>query len=115
MMPALAVPAAETRLRVTDEKRFDADVASAPLVLVKFTGEWCPPCRALQPTLEAIARDRADLVVLSVDVDSEQAVAERYGVRSLPTLIAFRQGKPAGQLVGNQPRRAIEKLLGGSP
>ncbi len=101
------------RLRVTDDVHFDADVASAPLVLVKFGGTWCPPCRALEPTLDALVRDRADVTVLSVDVDTEQAVSQRFGVRSIPTMILFRQGKPAGQLVGNQPRASIEKLLRG--
>ncbi|MBL9039525.1 MAG: thioredoxin family protein [Archangium sp.] len=99
------------QLRTTDDASFDADLGSARLVLVKFTGTWCPPCKALQPTLDAVARDRRDLVVLSVDVDASQQVAQRYGVRAVPTLIAFRDGKPFGQLVGNQPRSTIDKLL----
>lgn len=100
------------RIRHTDTQHFDADLGSAPTVLVKFTGTWCPPCRALQPTLEAVARARTDLVVLEVDVDAETPVAERFGVRAVPTLIAFRHGKPVGQLVGNQSRARIETLIG---
>ena len=97
--------------RRTDEATFAADVAAAPLVLVKFAGTWCPPCRALQPTLDAIVRDRRDLVILSVDVDDNQSLAQRYEVRSVPTLVAFRDGRPIGRLVGNQPRARIEDLL----
>jgi thioredoxin 1 len=97
--------------RRTDDASFDADVAAAPLVLVKFAGTWCPPCRALQPTLDAIARDRDDVLVLSVDVDDSQALAQKFGVRSVPTLVAFRDGRAIGQLVGNQPRARIEALL----
>lgn len=98
-------------IRNTDETRFDADVASAPEVIVKFTGTWCPPCKLLQPTLESIVRDRAELLVLSVNVDDEQNLAQRYGVRAIPTMISFRNGKPSGQLVGNQSRTTIEKML----
>ncbi len=98
--------------RTTDDVTFDADLRGAPLVLVKFAGTWCPPCRALEPTLDAVARDRAGLMVLSVDVDEQQALAQRFGVLAVPTLIAFRDGRPIGQLVGNASRTAIEKLLG---
>lgn len=97
--------------RRTDDASFARDVAAAPLVLVKFAGTWCPPCRALQPTLDALARDRADLLVLSVDVDDNQTLAQEYEVRSVPTLVAFRGGRPIGRLVGNQPRARIEALL----
>jgi thioredoxin len=97
--------------RHSDDASFAADIAAAPVVLVKFAGTWCPPCRALQPTLDAIARDRQDLLVFAVDVDESQALAQRFGVRSIPTLVAFRDGRPIGQLVGNQPRARIEALL----
>jgi thioredoxin 1 len=98
--------------RHTDEASFATDVA-AGLVLVKFTGAWCPPCRALQPTLDAIARDRSDLTVLDVDVDASQTLAEKFGVRTIPTLLAFRDGQAIGKLVGNVPRAQIEGLLRG--
>ncbi len=45
-------------VRPTDDSKFDADVSSSPLVLVKFTGQWCPPCRALEPVLEKLSRKR---------------------------------------------------------
>jgi thioredoxin 1 len=99
------------RQRDTDDAHFDADLESAPLVLVKFTGTWCPPCRAMQPTIDALAEERTDLLVLSIDVDEHQLVAQRLGVRSVPTLIAFRNGRPIGSLVGHAPRTAIDKLL----
>jgi thioredoxin 1 len=58
-------------------------------------------------------KDRQDLLVLSVDVDEQQALAQRFGVLSVPTMIAFKSGRPVGQLVGNASRSTIEKLLGG--
>ena len=108
-MNALTQPLAA--IRDTDEQHFDADVSSAPLVLVKFTGTWCPPCQAIQPVLEALARVRKDLTVLEIDVDAHQALAQRFGVRSIPTLIAFRDGKPFAQRVGSQSRAALDKML----
>jgi thioredoxin 1 len=98
-------------LRDTDDAHFDADVRSAPLVLVKFTAGWCPPCKAMQPAVEALAADRKDLLVLSVDVDSEQQVAQRYGVRAVPTLMTFKDGKPVSQRVGGQSRAGLDAML----
>jgi thioredoxin 1 len=98
-------------LRETDDARFDVDLASAPLVLVKFGAVWCPPCRLLDPVVEQLAEERTDLLVLSVDVDDAQAVSQRFGIRSVPSVIAFRGGKPIGQLVGYVPRAALDKLL----
>lgn len=98
-------------VRPTDDSKFDADVSSSPLVLVKFTGQWCPPCRALEPVLEKLSEERRDVLVLSVDVDENQQVSQRFGVRSVPTLIAFKKGRPSGQLVGAMPRRMIDALL----
>lgn len=114
MQPSLALAAAAPapQCRPTDDARFDTDVRAAGLALVKFTGRWCPPCKAIQPTLDAIAAAHPSLTVLTLDVDEQQQVAQRYGVRSVPTLIAFRQGRPVGQLVGNLPREKIERLLG---
>lgn len=100
-----------SRLRDTDDAKFHEDLKSAPLVLVKFAGAWCPPCRAMQPTIEALVNERPELLVLSVDVDSEQRVAQHYGVRAVPTLIAFRNGRPIGQLVGLATRTMLDKLL----
>lgn len=102
-----------SRIARVTEASFDDIVSSAPQVLVKFTAAWCPPCHALSPTLEAIAATRAGLVVVEVDADEEQGLGARFGVRGLPTLVVFRDGRPTGQLVGNQPRAKIEALLGG--
>ncbi len=99
--------------RATTDDRFDADIASAALVLVKLTGAWCPPCKALQPTLDALVRDRPELLLLSLDVDDHQRVAQRFGIRGVPTLLAFRDGSLIGRLMGNQPRARIDRLLEG--
>lgn len=81
-------------------------------VVVDFTAEWCAPCRVLAPVLDALAREReGEVKVVRVDVDASQATAERFGIRSMPTLLFFRDGKVVQQLVGAVPRRRIDEVL----
>lgn len=100
-----------TALASTRDARFDDDVTSAPTVLVAFSGGWCPPCRQLEPTLARLAAERDDVKVLELDVDVNQATAQRYLVRALPTLVLFRGGRVVGQRVGNQSRRQLDGWL----
>lgn len=81
-------------------------------VLVDFWAAWCAPCRALAPLLEQLEeRHRGRLRVVKVDTDAESDLAARYGVRSLPTLLLFRDGGPVQQVVGAQPLAALERLV----
>lgn len=98
-------------LASTHDARFDVDVNAAPTVLVAFSGRWCPPCRLLEPTLAQLAAQRADVTVLELDVDENQATAQRYLVRAVPTLFLFRGGRVVGQRVGNQSRRQLDAWL----
>jgi thioredoxin 1 len=99
------------RLRPTDSKRFDADVRSAPRVLLKFTGQWCGPCKALAPTLAAIAKERPTITVLELDADNCPEIAARFGVRVLPTLVLFADGGERARIIGNQRKSAILAVL----
>jgi thioredoxin len=96
------------------EANFDEVVlGSDKAVLVDFWAEWCGPCHAVSPVLDTIAEEHADeLELVKVNIDEEQALASRYGVMSIPTMILFRGGEPAAAVVGAQPKTAIERALG---
>lgn len=89
-------------------QNFDKEVLlSDKPVLVDFWAAWCGPCRMLAPTIDEIAAERSDVKVCKVNVDNEEELAVRFGIMSIPTLLAFRDGQPIDQLLGVQPKQAI--------
>jgi thioredoxin 1 len=93
---------------------FESEVLrSEKPVIVDFWAEWCGPCHAVSPVLERIAEERADdLRVVKVNIDEEPALAQRYGVMSIPTIVLFKDGEPAAAAVGAQPKQMLERSLG---
>ena len=97
---------------VTDAT-FEADVLRAPgLVLVDFWAEWCAPCRTISPALEEIGEELGErLTVAKVNVDDNPDTATRYGIRSIPTLMLFRDGQVAATRVGVAPKSAMRAWI----
>lgn len=92
----------KTELPNVTERDFDDVVLGSKVpVLVDFTARWCPPCRTIEPILESIATQHADkLRVVRVDADACAALAARYRVRALPTVIAFGGGQEHNRHTG---------------
>lgn len=80
-------------------------------VLVDFFATWCPPCKMLTPELEKLAAEKDDLPIIKVDVDLFPAIAGRYGVQSIPTLILHQDGKEIDRHLGYLPLAHLRRLI----
>ena len=98
---------------ILSDTTFDEEInASTEPVLVDFWAEWCGPCKMIAPILDEIAEEQAGkLKVAKLNVDEAPAVAQRFEVMSIPTMIVFQDGKPAKRLVGAKPKAALVKDL----
>lgn len=106
---------ADSTLQAVTEANFQAEVIEASKnqpVMVDFWADWCRPCHMLTPTVEQIARENAGkLKVVKVNVDENQSAAGKFNIRGIPTLLVFKGGQVADQIVGAVPKEQIEKVI----
>ena len=92
---------------VTDQTFEQEVLKSGTPVLVDFWATWCGPCRMVAPVLEEIASEKDNVRVAKLDVDANPITAGRFGVRAIPTMILFKDGKEAQRLVGYMPKERV--------
>ncbi|MGC5781291.1 thioredoxin [Methylobacterium sp. NFXW15] len=99
-------------VKVTDAS-FEQDVLkSAEPVVVDFWAEWCGPCRQIGPALEEIATDlQGKVKIAKVNVDENPQIAQQYGIRSIPTLLLFKNGERVDQKVGAAPKGDLSRWI----
>ncbi len=91
---------------------FEEEILDAQqTVILDFWAEWCGPCMMLAPVLHEVAEENADITVGKVNVDEEPALAQAYGISSIPTLVVIKNGKEVKRSVGVIPKAKIEELV----
>ena len=99
-------------LKFSDQNFEQEVLKSEKPVLVDFWAEWCAPCRMIAPAVEAVAGEYADRAkVGKLNVDENQSVTSRYNIRSIPTLLVFKNGEIKEQLVGATSKDTLARLL----
>ena len=97
----------------TKDVDFNNDVlTSSKLTLVDFWAEWCGPCKQIGPILEEIAEEKIDILkVVKLNIDENQQIPQKYGVRGIPTLMLFKDGKLVDSKVGSMPKSSLTEWI----
>lgn len=97
----------------TSDATFEADVLKSDLpVLLDFWAEWCSPCKAIAPILDQLAEEYGGRVrIAKLNIDDNRSTPLKYGVRGIPTLILFKDGKQVAQKVGAMPKSALKAWI----
>ncbi len=103
-----------SEIMITSENFDRTVIQSEKTVLIDFWAGWCGPCRMLAPIIDEVAEEYADTVTVGkINVDEQPQLAAAFGVESIPTLIAFKNGVPLGALVGLQTKESVIDLITG--
>lgn len=104
---------ASEKVKETSDGNFENDVIkNSKPVLVDFWAEWCAPCKALSPIIDEIAQEYdGKIEVFKVDIDSNPQTPSQFGVRGIPTVIAFKNGQVVDQVVGAVPKTELQRII----
>jgi thioredoxin 1 len=109
---ATRTPRSTGKVEHVGESDFESTVlGSSEPVLVDFYADWCGPCRKLAPVLDRVARDTPSAKVVKVNIDHNPGLARTYGVRSIPTLLVFKDGQPVARRQGWNDQDSLQSLL----
>ena len=98
-------------IQVTD-KTFDQIIGAHSAVVIDFWAQWCPPCHVIAPIIEELARDYAGKVVFGkLDVNENKAIALKYGITAIPTLLLFKNGNLVDQVLGAVSKQHLEEKI----
>lgn len=98
-------------MRIVNKEEFES-IKNDGVVLVDFYAEWCGPCKMIAPVLEELSNEyEGNVNIVKVNVDNESALAQEYGVMSIPNLVLLKNGQVVKQVVGFQPKPALKELL----
>lgn len=101
-----------TTLTKLNHQSFDQKIAKSDrLSIIKFGADWCGPCRMIEPVLASIADKHKELDVYEVDVDQEPALAQRFGVRGIPSVFFMKNNKIVDSFTGARPESDINKMI----
>ena len=92
-------------------EQFNETIEGNDIVLVDFWASWCGPCRQFGPTFQASSEKHPDVVHAKVDTEAERSIAQRFGIRSIPTLVLFRNGAEADRVSGALPAEDLKRWL----
>jgi thioredoxin 1 len=101
-----------TATYIQDEAEFDTLLETAPLFVVDCTASWCGPCKLIAPLIDRLSEEYSDRAkVFKLDLDANKPIAKRFGIRSIPAVMIFKQGELAETLVGAKPYEDFSSAL----
>ena len=96
--------------QISSAAEFDAVLSANKSVFVDFFATWCGPCKMVGPVVEKVSETEPDVKFVKIDVDEVGELAQRYGIMSIPALMAFKDGEKAGEIVGFVPEPQLRAL-----
>ena len=101
-----------TKANFVNHSEFEQLIEDNKLVVADYTATWCGPCKVVSPLIDKLAAEYSDRVtVVKIDIDENKEAAKKYGIRSIPAVLVFREGKVVENTFGSQPYEAYSNIL----